>query len=172
MTQRQKQQEKMLLDLLDEAYLNSYSKVSIHDLIALGEPVNFNNYYCPRELQLELLEKHSKGKHKLTKDFLSFNFNLGASPSSVDFYYLITGDNFELNTFRIKWEENGVYYDNPKTGRTLCSMDRLGNNIKTVFTDIIYEDNFLPSVHNFTFKARGQQFTVKRKIIKNEDNRN
>lgn len=88
----------------------------------------FNDYFLAHEKQEEILENILKTEKfpKYKKQAIRNSIWLGASPSSVDFYYKLTRtDGLTKESSRVKWiefDENGKFKESftlPLVGRSL-----------------------------------------------------
>ena len=119
-----KKLEKQLLDLYKKVYNKIY--INFDEIKEKDRNDWFNHYYVPHDAQEAVLKEGLKYKSEYVKQILSFNYWLGCSPSSVDFYYELTKKDepsFFKSSSRVKWMdfEEGLdsWYTLPETGRSL-----------------------------------------------------
>lgn len=127
--QATKKEEALMLKIYRALY--SEIGVDVDKLIEDGTTKKegwFNDYFLAHEKQEEILENILKTEKfpKYKKQALRNSIWLGASPSSVDFYYKLTRtDGLTKESSRIKWiefDENGRFkedFASPLVGRSL-----------------------------------------------------
>lgn len=156
--------QKKILDLYREVYSVSTPPMDFDKLLKLsekGEDINFSNYYIERDLERQIFEKHAKGVKKYVRNIMEFNYYLGVSPSSVEFYYIINND---IKADRIKWREDEEYFDIPVVGRSLYSMDLTTNRMSKISNPIIEVIEF-DIMKDKCIVFDGEEVTIERVLI-------
>ena len=166
-----KKLEKQLLDL----YRKVYSKINVEfDEIKEKDRADwFQHYYVPQEVQEMVLKEGLRYKHEYARKFLSFNYWLGCTPSSVDFYYELVKDgepSFFKSSSRVKWLEfndddsYNSWYTLPEVGRSLL-MSPFIPELKTWQTTPVLEYEIVDR-NTIKFKTKNSNYILTRKLKK------
>ena len=166
-------------DLLLKIYRALYTEigVDVDKLIENGTTKKegwFNDYFLAHEKQEEILESILKKERfpKYKKQIIKNSIWLGASPSSVDFYYKLTRiDGLTKESKRIKWvefDENGKFskeHSSPAIGRSLImSPFSISYTWMTTLIKGILEEG-----RDFVrFKTENSEYYLEKILIKNE----
>jgi len=134
----------------------------------------FDDYFLAQEKQEEILESILRTSRfpKWKKQAIRNSIWLGASPSSVDFYYKLTRtDGLTKESKRIKWvefDENGKFskeHSSPAIGRSLI-MSPFSISYTWMTTEVT---DILEEGRNFVrFKTENSEYYLEKILIKNE----
>lgn len=162
-----KKLEKQLLELYRKVYSKIY--VNFDEIKEKDRPDWFHHYYVPQEVQEMVLKEGLKYKREYAKKILSFNYWLGCTPSSSDFYYELTkqdDSSFFSSSSRVKWlefNEDDTYnswYTLPDVGRSLI-MSPFSPELKTWQTTPILEYE-IENRNVIKFKTKNSNYILKR----------
>lgn len=155
--------EEKIMEGYRECYRHSYPPADFDELLALDEPINFMAYYLPREKLHEIVDNMCKYQREYNRRIISFNMFLGATPTSVDFYFDLYKEKDGLyskiaTSKRIKWVSD-KWYDHPKIGRKLL-LESDASFDTGVITDVKNYDMFNPMVKEIYFSTTEGNFKI------------